>query len=373
MKAMQRFFIFSSGIHPSFLKRAPSDIQKYTGIGATVFFTALFAILSSFYAAFVIFHSYLIAIVFSLFWGLMIFNLDRYLVSSMKRKGGFFTDFVTASPRIFLALLIAIVIAKPLELKIFESEIESELVIMEQEIYKEQEDKLRARYEGDINRIDTEMASLMSAIDNKIAVRNELESHALAEADGTGGSKIRNMGPIYRAKKQESDKAQSDLDKTITTNQPLIENMRLQKNNLLADRGSDMDVLNQAPLSGLAARIDALSRLGKGKPAIAWAGIFIMLLFMAIETAPILVKLLSSRGPFDYVLDKHEFQFVMSHKLETERRRKEVESELSFLTETRQYKVREMIKAENKMTRDLIDQNYASQRSQRSWKEILFS
>ena len=29
-----------------------------------------------------------------------------------------------------------------------------------------------------------------------------------AEADGTGGSQIRNMGPIYRAKKADADKAQ---------------------------------------------------------------------------------------------------------------------------------------------------------------------
>lgn len=38
----------------------------------------------------------------------------------------------------------------------------------------------------------------------------------------------------------------------------------------------------------------------------ATANIFIMLLFIAIETAPIFVKLISNRGPYDELLELHE-------------------------------------------------------------------
>ena len=53
---------------------------------------------------------------------------------------------------------------------------------------------------------------------------------------------------------------------------------------------------------GLAARMDALSALTDESPAMALANIFIMLLSIAIETAPIFVKLISPRGELETTL-----------------------------------------------------------------------
>ncbi len=60
----------------------------------------------------------------------------------------------------WVAVLISIVIAKPLELKIFESEIEAELVKMQQENYKEQDDLVKDRYLADIDTLKTEIIAL---------------------------------------------------------------------------------------------------------------------------------------------------------------------------------------------------------------------
>ena len=128
---MQKFLVFCSGSNALILKRCPSDLQKYMGIGATVLFTGILAFVSSAYAIYTIFNSYAAAIVFGLIWGLMIFNLDRYIVSSMKMSRSLFKNLLSATPRLVLAVLLALVIAKPLELKIFETEIQSELVKME--------------------------------------------------------------------------------------------------------------------------------------------------------------------------------------------------------------------------------------------------
>ena len=38
-----------------------------------------------------------------------------------------------------------------------------------------------------------------------------------------------------------------------------------------------------------------------------------MLLFISIETAPIFVKLISSRSPYDYLLEEHEHVFKMNN------------------------------------------------------------
>ena len=79
MKSLNDFFLFCSGTQASLLKRTPSDTNKYVGIGATIFFTGIFAAISASFAMFTVFKSYIIAIIVGLLWGLMIFNLDRFI------------------------------------------------------------------------------------------------------------------------------------------------------------------------------------------------------------------------------------------------------------------------------------------------------
>ena len=83
MNGLNQFFHFCAGIDQSILKRTPTDQNKYAGIGATVFFTGIFAAIAGGFALFSVFKSVTIAILFGLLWGLMIFNLDRYIVMSI--------------------------------------------------------------------------------------------------------------------------------------------------------------------------------------------------------------------------------------------------------------------------------------------------
>lgn len=105
MKNLQDFFLFCSGVESTVLEKCPTDRNKYAGIGATVFFTGVLAFFSSGYALFTVFDSYAMAGVFGLIWGLMIFNLDRYIVMSMKRNGKWGRDFMVAFPRLLMAVL----------------------------------------------------------------------------------------------------------------------------------------------------------------------------------------------------------------------------------------------------------------------------
>ena len=89
-----------------------SDKNKYMGIGATVFFTGVLAFFSSGYALYIVFESWWAAVEFGLVWGLMIFNLDRYIVLSMKSYGKWWRDLTVALPRVVLAVLLALVISK---------------------------------------------------------------------------------------------------------------------------------------------------------------------------------------------------------------------------------------------------------------------
>lgn len=346
MKTPQDFFLFCSGVESSVLEKCPTDRNKYAGIGATVFFTGVLAFFSSSYALFTVFDSYLLAIAFGLVWGAMIFNLDRYIVMSMKSNGQWWRDFFVAFPRLVMAVLLAMVISKPLELKIFEKEIRAEMVQMEQEVFKQQEDRVQERYRVQIADLRSQIAALKGEIAVKTAARDSLDRIAVQEADGTGGSRQRNLGPIYRAKKDAADRAQAELNQALALNQPLIAEKEAAIRQTETGVQTDIASLDRSRYDGLAARIDALARLSERSKAIYFASIFIMLLFIAVETAPILVKLISYRSPYDYVLHQEEHVFQMNNLEQTTLLGNNTRNKLKYDTETGAHRVQANIEAE---------------------------
>ena len=349
MSQLERFFLMCSGSNPAVLKKSPTDINKYIGIGATIFFTGVLAFIASAYAIYTVFDSWIASLGFGLTWGLMIFNLDRYIVSSMKRQGSGLLDFFTAFPRLVLAVIISIVISKPLELKIFEKEINAELISMEQEVYKTQEQKVRERYESRITGLQQEISAHKSEVETRRSKRDELAEAARQEADGTGGSKQRNLGPIYKTKKQDADKAEAELNEAIARNLPLITEKENTIKSLQAEATTDITGLQREGLGGFASRIDALSRLAEKSGAIWMASLFIMLLFIAIETAPIFVKLISSRSPYDYVLHKHEHVFEMNHKQLTSILATATRNKIAEENEINTFRTQATVKAEKQL------------------------
>jgi len=370
MSSLKSFLLFCAGIDAEILKKCPSDENKYMGIGATVFFTGLLAFFSGGYAMYTVFDNSIIAIAFGVVWGLMIFNLDRYIVSSMRSRGSFFRDFFMVLPRLTLALLLALVISKPLELKIFQKEIDAELVVMAQEVFKTQEDQVRLRYQQQIDELKGQVTLLREEIDEKTTRRDELALAALQEADGTGGSKIRNMGPIYKAKQQKADHAQEELEMTLAANSPLIAAKETNIEALESSIQTQIAAFDRSNYGGLAARMEAMSRLSRQSETILLANLFILLLFIAIETAPVLVKLISQKGPYDHLLHEHEHQFEMANLERTTLLANAVKNKLAIDTQTGVYKANAKVEVEKAMVDAYIKQKIESLNLQDiSWKD----
>ncbi|HYC84645.1 MAG TPA: DUF4407 domain-containing protein [Chryseosolibacter sp.] len=309
MQKLTSFFWYCSGADPELLKKCPTESSKYVGIGATVFFTGVFAALAAGYSLYTVFDNYIAATIFGILWGLMIFNLDRFIVSSMRKEKKASREILMATPRIVLAILISIVIAKPLELKIFDKEIQPELIVMEQQKYAVQESHVKARFDATQDSISAEIQRLKSEIAAQQSKRDELVRIAQEEADGTGGSRRRNLGPIYKVKKADADNAERELVEITRNNSARI--FELQKS---YDRNEgaiqrEINSIERAKMNGPAARIEALDRLAKESSAIWWAHWFIVLLFIAIETSPVFVKLISGKGPYDNLLRIAEHNF----------------------------------------------------------------
>jgi hypothetical protein len=343
MQKVTSFFLLASGADLKILEQCPSEKSKYAGIGATIFFTGLFAALAAAYALFTVFDSYWISAGLGVLWGLMIFNLDRYIVSSMRKDARSSREWLTALPRIVLAIVISIVIAKPLELKIFAKEIGPELVVMEQQAYAKQDAEIKNRFEPAMMQIRQEIQNLKMEIDARSSQRDALMLAAQQEADGTGGSKRRNLGPIYKVKKADADKAEAELRTLVEVNSGRIRALETR----LEEAGSGMKVeinsVVRTKLDGPAARLEALSRLTAQSQAMWWAHVFIIILFLIVESAPILVKLISRSGPYDALLHalehKYRCQEVESIAVETA----ETKKRTALLAQTEQnYVVRKL-------------------------------
>lgn len=300
---LQQFFMLCSGADTDILQTCSKGEQnKYTGIGATVFFTAVMAFIASAYALFTVFDNSYTSIIFGLIWGLLIFNLDRFIVSTIKKNNSFKSELLQATPRIILAIIIAIVISKPLEMKIFEKEINQVLLEEKNTMTLANKEQIATQYTPKTEQLKADILGLKNEIIAKETETNALYDTYISEAEGTAGTKLLGKGPVYKEKREKHDAALAELQALKQTNAEKISALESQIAAL--DLEYVDQVTNTQPIidgfDGLMARINALNKLP-------WLpSFFIFLLFLAIETSPIIAKLLSPKGAYDYKLEDQE-------------------------------------------------------------------
>lgn len=316
---LKQFFILCSGADKNLLEGCSDGEQtKYVGIGATVFFTAVMAFLASAYALFTVFDSIYPALAFGFVWSLLIFNLDRFIVSTIKKRDRFMDEFLQATPRIILAIIIAIVISKPLEIKIFEKEINTVLLKEKNEMELANKKQVGNYFKSDLDKNKAEIAALKADIVKKEKEVNALYSTYITEAEGTAGTKKLGKGPVYKEKREKHDAALKEYETLKTTNEAKIVEKEKAGKQLQADL--DKKVSQTQPIiegfDGLMARINALNKLP-------WLpSFFIMLLFLAIETSPIIAKLLAPKGEYDF--KQEEAETAMKATLEQNKYQREL-------------------------------------------------
>lgn len=171
-----------AGADKDLLTMCPGDHSKYVGIGTVILFTALMAFFSSFIAMRLVLGvadqnllnwGSLGALVFALFWGAMIFFLDRFITNTMYSDGKVTIskqEFICGLPRIIISIFLGIVISAPLELKIFESKIQMEMKSQQREERKEKEEGARAIAEKNFN------SELKKLNDKLVAFESQMES-----------------------------------------------------------------------------------------------------------------------------------------------------------------------------------------------------
>lgn len=315
------FFLFCSGASEELLSqtKCAHEYNKHVGIGVSVFLTALLAFLTGSYIFFSIFNSTLLALFSGFIWGTIIFNLDRFMVSTLrKKKANQNLSFgkrlrqnshvlISVAPRLLMGVIISIVIVTPLQLKLFEKEIDLQIAQRNVEAVRIIVSDIR----HDFSRIDDlehQNYELNERIDTGRDKVNTYLKAADDELAGFAGTGISGAGPVYKEKQEAVYRSKDEFRELISDTKPVI----AQNEHLIASLTAKRDALiDEARLSiqqanGLLSRLTALQELSGSNPALKWTYYIILVLFILVEISPLLVKLLSPRGPYDDLLDHLE-------------------------------------------------------------------
>lgn len=295
------------------LERATySDQIKYMCLGGIVFATGAMAGLAGGYAFYTIFSpkgsaledsihfpTVALSIVFGILWGLMIFNIDRFIVTSTGKGDGTEKitrdEFKSAIPRIIMGAIIAITISKPIEIRMFQTEINIKLKEKQIEQQTAYIEKTKKNFQIELDRNSKDLAKYEQEIQDKIARHKFLESQYIEEA------RIITVGPRALALKAQMDKVDEEIqnDKKNTEYLKLLkekEDIETRLNNALKESQKTADGLD-----GLLERIKLAHEV-----AGFWITLFITLLFMAIELTPIFFKLMLNKTPYDYLAENRD-------------------------------------------------------------------
>lgn len=404
------FLIICSGANKGILQKCPTERVKFIGIGATILLTAMMAAVSGGYAIYFVFNNIAVSIAFGCFWAVIIFNLDRYIVSSIKKTGKFKEEFWMALPRLLIALVLAISISKPLELRLFENRIAKEMAEQNQndidnfdQTFKDDIQKFNDQLKGIDDELMIKKQSIFSTdpqysklIEKKKPLENDKETkeQTIALNRGIISRNYVKKGPFYNSNNQpfyrtepnqiarnkmsenrtlngelttingslkdladQITKRETELavlikkveDETQTTKSTIAAQIQNKQNTYGNDKA---DYQNKAKNStDLLARLEALGSLKKLGNAVWWASAIITLLFVLLETAPVTVKLLSKRGPYDEVLDRIEYENLIEQKKLISDRNDDINTYLKISTDKNKLK----LDAELKGNKELLE------------------
>jgi len=310
-----RIFCWCSGARLYILKNCPTDYNTFFGIGIVIFLTGIMATISGSYAFYTIFNIEWLSLAFGLFWGTLIFFLDWYLVSSLKKQNNKKKEFLLSFPRFIFAIFLAVVISKPIELKLFEKEINEKIASIQQSNKLKSNNLVNREFE-EIEKLSKENEKMAFQIKEKEMMRNKLFQLVIDEAEGKSGTGIMGKGPVYKDKKDALSNAEKELGRLQENLLPLMKknSERIAKLQDKKDATIELRTEVTQQSNGFLARIEAMGRLSKSSTRINIISWFIIFLFIAIESAPIFVKLISARGAYDEMLDTELYKKQLEAK-----------------------------------------------------------
>ncbi|WP_232817814.1 DUF4407 domain-containing protein [Winogradskyella tangerina] len=302
----------AAGSDSYILKRSTyNDQVKYACLGGIVVATGFMAALAGGYAIYTIFEpkgsalqndvhvpTAIFSTLFGIIWGLIIFNIDRFIVAATGKGDGTeaitWQEFTGSIPRIIMGLVIAITISKPMEIRMFKSEIDAELHQAQLEKRKEYEAATKANYDERFVLIDTDIEKIEKERNKLLDRLTDIESQYADEV------RIVRPGPKAAALKSLMESLAAKLSSFDADNKNELD--RLHDNRLKLQNELDIELAkNEEVAGGLDGLLERI--LLAHEVAGFWITLFITLLFVVIELTPIFFKMMLIKSPYDYMSD----------------------------------------------------------------------
>lgn len=322
-----RFLWWTAGADQDILMRAThSDRVKYLTLGGIILATGFMAALAGGYAFYTIFSpkniamdtyvdvtgstskgiketidfgSAMMSVVFGLIWGLVIFNIDRFIVTSTGTGDGTekitWDEFKSAIPRLVMGAIIAITISKPVEIRMFKSEIDQKLAQIQLDEMEVSKIKVEALFDAKIIKAEQKISASIGRITTLRGQADKLQDFINYEI-GNGGCK---------GKCEEYKRQKVNIQTQIIEEKNATEYLDVQKElkEIIVERDKQINVEKNkaAALDGLLERIKLAHEIA------GWGiTLFITLLFLAIELTPIFFKLMLIKSPYDYLVENQK-------------------------------------------------------------------
>lgn len=270
---VKKILLYCSGVNRPVLEQmnSPQEEEKYAAQGTAVLITSSMATLSGGYALYAVFDTVLLAVPFGTFWGGSILMLDRLLLITMRKKrDNPMGQLLTAAPRLVLALFIGFTVAKPLELRVFQSEIQEAVHASEISTLKRE----RVMLESKKKSAEAEAKEALAAASQLYSSVIPAKKASAADYQHTAAKKSREV---------------AQLDKQIA-----------EKTHALSVR----EKLNAKDIKmGLLRQIVILENLAKIEPAVRYTGWVLSALFIMLEILPIMTKLMAKYSVYDAALE----------------------------------------------------------------------
>ncbi len=359
---ISKFFVWLAAADADILDKCPSERHRYQTTGAAVLVTAALGAVSGTFALTTAMDLHLAwAAVAGLLWGMAVLSIDRMLIAGVTRRPTALANLIAALPRLGLAMLIGAVISTPLVLRIFETEIKTQLEINHRAAKEEfARDLAEDPRFADIPVLKAQVTELQAVVngtggtsiedDPTVKRLNEeyqrlnrdyeaADKAVVCEKEGKCGSGRVGAGPAYQEKVErrsrlatERQQKQADLetarneaernraDERKSADEDLeatrgelsrLEQIRRDTENDFSARLGDDD--------GLLAQIEALDDLRQRDATLGTAYLALILLITALEMLPVLAKLLVFLGPvtaYERIRDLRETRDVQRIRTE---------------------------------------------------------
>jgi hypothetical protein len=323
--AATKFFWWCAGADEKVLLYSSyADHVKYVGIGGVVLATGFMAALAMGFAIHTIFNNWFATIPVAIIWALIVFNLDRFIVSSTGKGDGessiSLKELGNATPRLFMAILLGLTISAPLETTIFNREIQREWIETKDQLVRKKSYEIEQYYLTRQEEINKSKTDKKAEVDQQIALVQQKEQRVTAERQsGTGVQWQKDTTALgVEQKKLGSLRIQLDsLEGVLLALNPLKSKIQdSTRDKIMSDTAGFLDkvmMLEKLSVDGKKVpKFDPTTgKIKKGSdgkveediivsPAF-WAIWLVRLLFMIIEIAPVLLKLMLIKSPYDYM------------------------------------------------------------------------